>query len=689
MALSLVVPTVGRSGLLAECLEALRRDAGGGAEIVVVAQGEAAERDFGGWADRVIRVPQRLGFTAANNLGFRATSGEYVGTINDDAVVEPGFCARLCALLDARPAAAAVQGLNLQARDPSKVDGGGIGWNAWWQAVQLGLGEEAAAMPGEPVEIFGASATAAIYRRSALERVALPGGQYFAEQLFTYYEDVELAARLRGAGFEAWLEPRARARHAGSASLSTLRFAGRTLIHGNRLPVVAGMLGGEFWPRLPKLLLREARDLARLALRGELAGAWAVLLGLGRGARLLPSFARRGAPVWPLERLAAARLPGQEGGPKRMGPSGAAMKTHHFDPKEGPIPSGGPGREPPSGGPGGEPPSNGFFPLSVRGERGRGERSESLAPLLAGVVVHWKNEEELAELVAAWPADPRAELVVVDNSGTLPKERPAEWQGKARLLDPGGNRGFGGGVNAGVAATAAEWVLILNPDAKPLPGAIEILLAAAGESAAAGLVPALEWPDGRSQCEWQLQPLPSASTLLLQVFFLAGQRGPKEEPPAGTPIAQPAAAVLALRRAALEELGGFDEEFFPAWFEDVDLARRLEQRGHRCLYLPRSRFVHSAGGSLPALGYGPFLFVYYRNLCRYLAKHHGRAAAAAARVLLPFSMLLRLLLLPLRKPNRAISRREAARGLLAVATGALTGFRRPRAFAERFAKPPA
>lgn len=633
MGLSLVVPTVGRSGLLAECLEALRRDAGDGAEIVVVAQGEAAEADFGGWADRVIRSPEKLGFAAANNLGFRETRGDVVGTINDDAVVEPGFCARLSALLEARPRAAAVQGLNLQLRDPRRVDGGGIGWNGWWQAVQLGMGEPAGAMPAAPVELFGVSATAALYRRAALERVALPGSggggeQYFAERLFTYYEDVELASRLRAAGFEAWLEPRARARHAGSASLSTLRYAGRALIHGNRLPVVAGLLGDGFWPRLPKLLLREARDLARLALSGDPAGAWGVALGLGRGARLLPAFARRGAPVWPLARLRRERLP----------PS-------------------------------------------------YGETSAGPVPLLAGVVVHWKNEAELAELVEAWPADPRAELVVVDNSGTLPEEAPAAWRGKARLLRPGGNRGFGGGVNAGVAATAAPWVLILNPDAKPLPGAVEALLSAAAESTAAGLVPALEWPDGRSQCEWQLQPLPSAAALLLQVFFLAGRRGPREEPPAGTPIGQPAAAALALRRAVLEEIGGFDEGFFPAWFEDVDLARRLEQQGHECVYLPQSRFAHAAGSSLPALGYGPFLFVYYRHLCRYLTKHHGTAAARAARALLPLSMLLRLLLLPLRKPKRARSRAEAARGLFAVAAGALTRFRRPRDLAERFAKP--
>ena len=374
------------------------------------------------------------------------------------------------------------------------------------------------------------------------------------------------------------------------------------------------------------MVLRELRDIAKLVLHGDFAGAWGVLLGARRGWRLMPGFRHEGPPIWPLARIDVSLAPRAW-----------------------------------------------FRPTSPL--------------LLTGVVVHWNNEAELAELVAAWPQDPRCELVVVDNSGTLPKEAPASWLEKARLVDPGGNRGFAGGVNAGVAASEAPWVLVLNPDAHPLAGAIEALLEACKtESSAAGLVPALVWPDGSSQCSWQLQPLPSALDLLLQIFFLAGRRGPKVEPAGGEVIGQPAAAALVLRRQVLEELGGFDEGFFPAWFEDVDLARRLAKRGELCIYLPQSRFEHAAGSSVPALGYGRFLWIYYRHLCRYLEKHHGSAVALLARLLLPISMLLRLLLLPIRRPNRANTRQEAAAGLLAVAWGALTGFRRPRELAARFTR---
>ncbi len=304
----------------------------------------------------------------------------------------------------------------------------------------------------------------------------------------------------------------------------------------------------------------------------------------------------------------------------------------------------------------------------------------SVNPQLTAVVVHWRDEEHLEELVAAWPDDPAFELLVVDNGGTV-SELPAP----ARLLAPGRNLGFAGGVNRGALEARAPIVLVLNPDARPEEGALERLLAAFADfPEAAGIVPALVGRDGEPQHRWQLQPLPAPWTLLLQTLFLAGRRGPDSEPPRGTPVAQPAAAALALRRTVLRRLGGFDEGFYPAWFEDVDLARRLAAAGHRLLYEPGARFVHTGGATVGGLGYGPFLWLYYRGLARYLSKHHANPWLLLARLALTLGMLLRLALLPLRRPRRAASRRAAAAGLLAVVAGAWNGWRRPLHYARRF-----
>ena len=281
-----------------------------------------------------------------------------------------------------------------------------------------------------------------------------------------------------------------------------------------------------------------------------------------------------------------------------------------------------------------------------------------MQPLLSGVVVHWRNEELLARLTSAWPRDPRFELVVVDNGSSGPLEL-----GPAQLVRPESNLGFGGGANAGAAEARGAILLILNPDAIPEPGALDRLLEGFEHHPdAAGLAPKLVGPGGESQAGWQLRRLPSPFRLVLQAFPLVGT--PEEdEPESGAPVEQPAAAALAFRREAFL---GFDPGFHPAWFEDVDLARRMKEAGLVLRYWPAAVFRHELGSTVPHLGYGPFLRIYYRNLTRYLNKHHGPIWAFAARIALVPGVLIRLLFLPVHRPRRAESRAEAFRGLIGL-----------------------
>lgn len=299
-----------------------------------------------------------------------------------------------------------------------------------------------------------------------------------------------------------------------------------------------------------------------------------------------------------------------------------------------------------------------------------------IRPELSTLVVAWRADDDVAELVAAWPDDARFELLIVDQEGTL-SPAIAERRANVRLLAPGANLGFGGGSNFAAREARGDLLLLLNPDARPESAALEALVAGFAEwPDAAGLVPRLVGFDGRPQSDWQLRDLPTPLALLAHALFW-NPGGGRPEPQAGAAIEQPAAAALALRRSVFEALGGFDEAFFPAWFEDVDLAFRLAEGRHPLRYRPSALFCHRQGSSVGSLGYGAFLTAYNRNLCRYLDKHHAALWSRLYRLLAAPAALLRLVALPLRRPVRAVSRTAAARALWQVARGSLSGWAVP------------
>ena len=301
--LTAVVPTLGTSPLLEPCLEALREDGGDELSIVVVYQGTGDPPAAARIADQVVLAPRPRGFAPAVNRGFEAAETELVAPINDDLLVEAGWSAALTAALDHNPAAASAQGVNLRLDTPELTDGCGIGWNRWWQAVQLENGAPPPPPTASEAEIFGVSATAAVYRREALDAVRLPNGDILDTRLGSYYEDVDLACRLRARGWTARLQPAARALHAGSVTGDRRRAERMAHIHGNRLLVLARLFGGSFWRRVPAIVARDLKDLARATITFDGSRVAGVARGLLRAAALLPRFARRGPALVPAETL--------------------------------------------------------------------------------------------------------------------------------------------------------------------------------------------------------------------------------------------------------------------------------------------------------------------------------------------------------------------------------------------------
>ena len=86
---------------------------------------------------------------------------------------------------------------------------------------------------------------------------------------------------------------------------------------------------------------------------------------------------------------------------------------------------------------------------------------------------------------------------------------------------------------------------------------------------------------------------------------------------APAPVEQPAGAFLMVRRAVWEELGGFDEGFYPLWFEDVDFCRRAANRGYLLYYVPAAVAKHTGAHSIPQLTVEMRRFYWYGSLLRF------------------------------------------------------------------------
>jgi len=163
----------------------------------------------------LVKNPTNLGFAVANNQGLRLCTGEYVLLVNPDVELAPDYVERAIAHFS-RLEVGSVTGKLLRPNPPGTVDS--TGHNVYGIGWAENRGEE---LPDngydQAGEVFGVCAAAAMYRRAALNQVAIDG-EVFDESYFAYIEDVDLDWRLRWAGWSAWYEPAAVGIHHRSAT---------------------------------------------------------------------------------------------------------------------------------------------------------------------------------------------------------------------------------------------------------------------------------------------------------------------------------------------------------------------------------------------------------------------------------------------------------------------------------------
>lgn len=232
---------------------------------------------------------------------------------------------------------------------------------------------------------------------------------------------------------------------------------------------------------------------------------------------------------------------------------------------------------------------------------------------IAVLIVNWNGGAFLSRCLQSLRLQHRIpdRVVLVDNASTDDSlEQAAEWLGTAQLIQLRENAGFAKANNiAAAAASDVDAFALLNPDAFPEPGWLHALASAAVRA-----------PETAAfACQMRLDAAPGLLDGAGDSYHVSGRawrNGHRQPLSAGpvrdTEVFAPCAAAALYRRAAFEDVGGFDERFF-CYLEDVDLGFRLRLRGHRCLYVPDAVVRHVSSA---LSGYRSDFAVYYgeRNI---------------------------------------------------------------------------
>jgi N-acetylglucosaminyl-diphospho-decaprenol L-rhamnosyltransferase len=261
-------------------------------------------------------------------------------------------------------------------------------------------------------------------------------------------------------------------------------------------------------------------------------------------------------------------------------------------------------------------------------------------PDLAVVVVNTNGGEEVLTCLRSVydsTGDASLEVLVVDNASTdgSPEALEREFPG-ATLIRNRENRGFAAAVNQGIEASTAPFLFLLNPDARVVAGTLEGLLKVARDHPRAGAIGVLTRnPDGSVYPS--ARRVPGLWEGFLHTFlspfwpdnpWTRSYRMADWDRQSERQVDWVSGSSMLLRRAALDQVGTFDEGYF-MYVEDMDLCTRLRAAGWEVWFSPELEVVH-VGGTATA-GKRGMTLEHSRSHYRYFVKFRSPGWRAALR----------------------------------------------------------
>ncbi len=256
---------------------------------------------------------------------------------------------------------------------------------------------------------------------------------------------------------------------------------------------------------------------------------------------------------------------------------------------------------------------------------------ESNQAYLSIVIVSWNVQGYLRRCLDSLRADlsqnPDHEVIVVDNDSTDGSIAMLEHDfPEVTLIRNQENVGFARANNQALKLSRGQFVLLLNPDTEVQEGSIRALISFLESHPQVGIVgPKLLNPDGTPQGSGV--NLPSLSGSLLGYFRIKKEVTGTYHIHADHPVAVKAlvGACLLVRREVLEQVGGFDEDYF-MYVEEIDWCYRVGQAGWLIYYVPSAVICHHGGQSTARVTAKMYVAL-RKSRILFALKHHSRFEA--------------------------------------------------------------
>ncbi len=208
------------------------------------------------------------------------------------------------------------------------------------------------------------------------------------------------------------------------------------------------------------------------------------------------------------------------------------------------------------------------------------------------IVLNWNGRRHLRSCLTSLAENhyEHCETVLVDNGSTDGSLDLASAEfPDVRVVENGRNLGYAGGMNVGIAHATGDVVVLLNNDIIVEPTWLAALMAAFASDRRIGIAGCkILYPDSML--------IQHAGGYISFPLGYADHFGYRKVDDGSydtqADVGYVTGAAMAIRRALLDEIGYLDTQFYPAYYEDVDLCYRARQANWRVVYVPRARLVH-------------------------------------------------------------------------------------------------